>query len=88
MVMNFSSTTILYRLFIVLLVIIQLQVKITTCARHAPVVVSWSPPEPPKDDFVWYHKINRYKNIEQDAFRPTHQGPSQGIGHKNPPGSS
>ncbi|XP_019101087.1 PREDICTED: uncharacterized protein LOC109133440 [Camelina sativa] len=86
MVTRGCSITVLSRFLIVLLVI-QLHFECTTAARHAPVV-SWSPPEPPKDDFVWYHKINRFKNIEQDAFRPTHQGPSQGIGHKNPPGAS
>ncbi|KAF8101730.1 hypothetical protein N665_0201s0051 [Sinapis alba] len=73
--------------FLIILLVIQVHFETTTGARHAPVV-SRSPPEPPKDDFVWYHKINRFKNIEQDAFRPTHQGPSQGIGHKNPPGAS
>ncbi|AEC09129.1 unnamed protein product [Arabidopsis thaliana] len=85
MVSRGCSITVLFRFLIVLLVI-QVHFENTKAARHAPVV-SWSPPEPPKDDFVWYHKINRFKNIEQDAFRPTHQGPSQGIGHKNPPGA-
>ncbi|XP_019099937.1 PREDICTED: uncharacterized protein LOC109132625 [Camelina sativa] len=86
MVTRGCSITVFFHFLIVLLVI-QLHFECTTATRHAPVV-SWSPPEPPKDDFVWYHKINRFKNIEQDAFRPTHQGPSQGIGHKNPPGAS
>ncbi|CAH8300017.1 unnamed protein product [Eruca vesicaria subsp. sativa] len=86
MVNRGCSTTILSGSLIILLVV-QLHFETTTAARHAPVVF-WSPPEPPKDDFVWYHKINRFKNIEQDAFRPTHQGPSQGIGHKSPPGAS
>ncbi|CAK9143709.1 unnamed protein product [Ilex paraguariensis] len=31
--------------------------------------------------------INRYKNIEADAFRPTTPGHSPGVGHYDPPGA-
>ncbi|CAN8316454.1 unnamed protein product [Cochlearia groenlandica] len=78
------SIAVLSRILILLLMIQLLHFETTAEARHAPAV-TWSPPE---YGFLCYHKINRFKNIEQDAFRPTHQGPSQGIGHKNPPGAS
>ncbi|CAH8360025.1 unnamed protein product [Eruca vesicaria subsp. sativa] len=72
--------------------VLHLQFGTTTAARKSvkvfgpPIPLEWSPPSPPKEDFLWF-KINIYKNIEQTAFRPTGPGPSQGIGHKDPPGA-
>ncbi|KAL0854606.1 hypothetical protein Bca101_059758 [Brassica carinata] len=79
-------------LFLLFSLVLNLQFGITTAARKSvkmigpPIPLEWSPPSPPKEDFVWF-KINIYKNIEQTAFRPTGPGPSQGIGHKDPPGA-
>ncbi|XP_019057941.1 PREDICTED: uncharacterized protein LOC109116613 [Tarenaya hassleriana] len=81
-----GSTKVLF-----LLLLLQLRFEMITPARklglfNQPAASrSWSPPQA-EIDFVWFN-INRCKNIEQDAFRPTHQGPSQGIGHKGPPGA-
>ncbi|KAL1204957.1 Precursor of CEP12 [Cardamine amara subsp. amara] len=71
-------------------IVLYLHFETTTAVRKSvkvfgpPIPLEWSPPSPPKEVFVWF-KINIYKNIEQTAFRPTGPGPSQGIGHKEPP---
>lgn len=73
-------------------IVLHLQFETTTAVPKSvevfgpPIPLEWSPPSPPKEDFVWF-KINIYKNIEQTAFRPTTPGPSQGIGHRKPPGA-
>lgn len=79
-------------LFLFFSLVLHLQYGTTMAARKSvkvfgpPIPLEWSPPSPPKEDFVWF-KINIYKNIEQTAFRPTGPGPSQGIGHRDPPGA-
>ncbi|CAH2034759.1 unnamed protein product [Thlaspi arvense] len=84
---NFISS---FSLFLFFSLVLHLHFETTMAARKSvkvfgpPIPHGWSPPSPPKDDSVWF-KINLYKNIEQTAFRPTGQGPSQGIGHKDPP---
>ncbi|XP_019091744.1 PREDICTED: uncharacterized protein LOC109128910 [Camelina sativa] len=87
-----DSSIVALSLFVMFLLVLNLHFEITTAARKPirvfspPSSIKWSPPSPPKDDFERF-KINIYKNIEQTAFRPTGQGPSQGIGHKDPPGA-
>ncbi|WCJ29005.1 hypothetical protein M5689_010671 [Euphorbia peplus] len=36
---------------------------------------------------IGFYAINRYKFIETNAFPPTSQGHSPGVGHDNPPGA-
>ncbi|CAL9217003.1 unnamed protein product [Arabidopsis halleri] len=88
---NRDSSSVSLSLVVLFLLVLHLHFQTTSAARKPvkvfgpPSSIEWSPPSPPKDDFEWF-KINIYKNIEQTAFRPTGQGPSQGIGHKDPPG--
>lgn len=89
---NRDSSSVSLSLVVLFLLVLHLHFQTTSAARKPvkvfgpPSSIEWSPPSPPKDDFEWF-KINIYKNIEQTAFRPTGQGPSQGIGHKDPPGA-
>ncbi|XWS49374.1 hypothetical protein CRYUN_Cryun13aG0158200 [Craigia yunnanensis] len=45
---------------------------------------SLSKPSPPSNNLNRF-TINRYKMIENDAFRPTSPGHSPGVGHLDPP---
>ncbi|KAL0447640.1 UNVERIFIED_CONTAM: Precursor of CEP4 [Sesamum latifolium] len=49
----------------------------------APVRASISPVNPP---VMIGYRVNRFKKIEKDAFRPTAPGNSPGMGHDDPPG--
>lgn len=77
--------------FLLVSFVLHLQFETITAARKSvkvfgpPISHKWTS-SLPKEDFVRF-KINIYKNIEQSAFRPTGPGPSQGIGHKDPPGA-
>lgn len=88
---NRGSSVVSLTLFLLFSLVLHLHFVTTIAARKSvkvfgppPIPIEGSPPSPPKEDFVWF-KINLYKNIEQTAFRPTGPGPSQGIGHKDPP---
>ncbi|KAB1216016.1 hypothetical protein CJ030_MR4G023701 [Morella rubra] len=73
-----------------LLVILLVQQNFGSIAESRPVNIQ--PPaiprgsltEPNSPSTIWF-TINRYKNIEDDAFRPTSPGHSPGVGHPIPP---
>lgn len=90
MMVNRHNSIVSLSFCVLFFLVLHLHFETTTGARKPvrvfgpPSSIVWSPPSPPKDDYERF-KINIYKNIEQTAFRPTGQGPSQGIGHKDPP---
>ncbi|PIN19379.1 hypothetical protein CDL12_07956 [Handroanthus impetiginosus] len=48
----------------------------------APILVLTKPNPPP----VYGFRLNRFKKIQADAYRPTTPGNSPGMGHDEPPG--
>ncbi|CAN8303735.1 unnamed protein product [Cochlearia groenlandica] len=88
------SVAYLINTFMFISLVLHLHFETTIAARSSvkmfgpPIIpLEWSLPSPPKVEEVLLYKINIYKNIEQTAFRPTGPGPSQGIGHRDPPGA-
>ncbi|KAJ6715636.1 PRECURSOR OF CEP4 [Salix viminalis] len=80
--------------FTAVLLLLHQHFDLTAASRpldiHSPAIPgpgSLRNPRPPPADIVhdsWY-RINRYKNMESDAFRPTTPGHSPGVGHEEPP---
>ncbi|GLT65685.1 hypothetical protein SLA2020_380990 [Shorea laevis] len=73
-----STALILSTLFMVLILVLLLQQNFGSVEATRLV----SSPKPESTD--WF-RVNRYKKIEGDAFRPTSPGHSPGVGHGNPP---
>lgn len=81
----------LYRFlaFFLIMFLLQLNLRVAVAVRHLetrqhtvrlpPVSERRLPPSIPS------FSINRFKKIEDDAFRPTSSGHSPGVGHFQPP---
>lgn len=90
-----DTTIITVYLFIIVLVILQLSFEPVTAARPPPSRDGDNIQRPPSTRLVIRmhaptlsgYKVNRYKKIEIEAFRPTTPGLSPGAGHEGPPGS-
>lgn len=89
-------------LFIILLVVLQLQIELVAGARppsNFPTVRTSRHDnnvqrphlvrlvKRPHPPTSKGYKVNRYKKFETEAFRPTAPGRSPGAGHEQPPGS-
>ncbi|KAL9390692.1 hypothetical protein Peur_014612 [Populus x canadensis] len=75
--------------FTVVLLLLHQHFDLTAASRpldiHSPAIPRSGSEPPPTDVHDSWYRINRYKNLESDAFRPTTPGHSPGVGHENPP---
>ncbi|KAJ6937945.1 hypothetical protein NC652_012283 [Populus alba x Populus x berolinensis] len=75
--------------FTVVLLLLHQHFDLTAASRplhiHSPAIPGSGSEPPPTDVHDRWYRINRYKNLESDAFRPTTPGHSPGVGHENPP---
>ncbi|KAI5656610.1 hypothetical protein M9H77_25403 [Catharanthus roseus] len=86
--MSASHSTITYKVTLYIIILFFLHFELLAESRIVlpKKMISSSPPPPPLNLPKPPSTLNRYKKMELNAFRPTCEGRSPGMGHDDPPG--